>query len=124
MAPECEPCELRTICHGLVRGRTYRVISVRDKDHPCAVHLDDKAVVVEIVEESVEASVPARKALEGAIVTLEGSECPVKWCSNHHLCTRTYLQQGEKVLIVTVADELECPLGLKLRKVTVERREE
>jgi len=123
MAQECEPCEFKVICHSLEKGRTYRVVAVRDKDHPCALHADDKAVVVEIAEEPIEASVPARMALEGALVTLEGPECPVRWCPNQFLCTRAYLAAGQKVLVSTVFEELECPRGIRLKRARVEKRE-
>lgn len=123
MAEECEPCEFKGVCHNLEKGRTYRIVAIRDKDHPCAVHAEDRAVVVEITEEPLEASVPARKALEGALVTLEEPECPIRWCSNHFLCTRAYLSTGQKVLIASVGSELDCPRGLKLRRAAVEKRE-
>jgi len=123
MAQECEPCDFKVICHSLEKGRTYRVVAVRDKDHPCALHTDDRAVVVEIAEEPLEASVPARMALEGALVTLEGPECPVRWCSNQFLCTRAYLAAGQKVLVSTVFEELECPRGIRLKRAQVEKRE-
>ena len=123
IAEECEPCEFKGICHSLERGRTYRITNVRDKDHPCALHTDDRAVVVEIVEEPIEASIPSRKALEGALVTLEEPECPVVWCPNHFLCSREFLATGQKVLVASVGPEMECPRGLKLRRAVVEKRE-
>lgn len=123
MAEECEPCEFKVICHSLEKGKTYRIVAVRDKDHPCALHTDDRAVVVEISEEPLEASVPTRRALEGALVTLEGPECPVSWCPNHFLCTRAYLANGQKVFVVSVGPELECPRGIRLRRAVVEKRE-
>ncbi|MDR2855753.1 MAG: UPF0179 family protein [Methanomicrobiales archaeon] len=55
MSEVCTPCPVCKVCHNLVSGRRYKVISVRDPVHECSVH-EGKARTVEVVP----ALIPAR----------------------------------------------------------------
>ncbi len=119
-ADECDGCGLREICHKLKPGRYYKVVKVRKVEHPCEVHVDDKVHVVEVEELPVETSIPQRKALEAALITLDGPECPRKWCPNHALCTLPGDIRGKKVMVLKIGELLECPRGLKLKRAMIE----
>ncbi len=120
MAEECSECKLNKVCQDLVPGRRYRVTAVREKEHDCPIHEGGKVKVVEVEETEIEMSIPSRKALEGALVTLEEEECPLTWCSNHRLCRRkVYGASDLKVNIIAVHEELFCPLELKLKRSVV-----
>jgi uncharacterized protein (UPF0179 family) len=121
-ADECDACGLVNICHKLRKDRYYKVVKVRDVTHPCAVHIDDKVYVVEVEELPLELSVPQRKALEAALVTLDEPECSWNWCPNHSLCTVPEDLRGIKVKVDEVKDLLECPRGLRLKRTIVRER--
>ncbi len=122
-AEECQACDFQSVCHSLEPGRTYKIVAVRDKEHDCALHLGEKVKVVEIEEEPLEVSLQVKKALEGVLVTMDEDECTKRWCPNHALCTREPYPQSQKVSVVSVDGELECPRGLKLRRAVVELRD-
>jgi hypothetical protein len=123
-ADECEECGLKAVCHKLKPGYRYEVTAVRDVEHPCQVHSGATVTVVEVEELPVEAAIPSRTALEAALVTLDEPECPRKWCPNHALCTVAEDLKGGKVAVKEIKGQLECPRGLKLKKVIVEPRRE
>ena len=122
-AEECEECGLKDICHRLKKGRRYRVIGVRKINHPCPVHMNDKVIVVEVEELPLETSIPQRKAMEAALVTLDNSICPMAWCENHALCILPEDIMGKKASVMEIGDELVCPRGLKLKRAIVEPRD-
>ncbi|MDG6224294.1 MAG: UPF0179 family protein [Candidatus Thermoplasmatota archaeon] len=119
-APECAECKVRAICHSLEEGHVYRITALRDKEHDCAVHEGDKVRVVEYEEMPLEIAVPVKKAMEGAIITLDGSECTWAWCASHGYCRRTALPEGARVRILSLGEDLECAKGAKLKRAVVE----
>jgi uncharacterized protein (UPF0179 family) len=119
-APECEPCKLANICQGLEKGKRYKVAKVRKKEHKCPIHDLETVVAVEVEEMPIEVSVPSKKAMEAAVITLDGKSCPIMWCPNNPLCRREAFPKGTKVALVSVHEELECPKGLKLKRTVVE----
>ena len=123
-ADECSGCSLAEICHKLDEGRRYRITKVRKVTHPCRIHADDTVIVVEVEALPYEISVPAKKALEGAIIRLDEADCPMRWCPNHSLCSIPDDLKGSKAALIEVGGALECPRGLELRKVKVEPKKE
>jgi uncharacterized protein (UPF0179 family) len=120
MTEECSGCKINKICQDLVAGRRYKVVGLRDKEHDCPIHEGGKVRVVEVEEVPLEMSIPARKALDGALVKLDEEECPLTWCSNHWLCRRAiYGTDDLKVGIISVHEELSCPRELKLKRSVV-----
>ena len=122
ITPECEQCSLAKICQNLEAGKRYRVAKVREKEHKCPIHEAETVVAVEVEEMPIEISVPSRKALEAAVVSLDEESCPLRWCPNNHLCRREMFQKGTKVALVSIHEELVCPKGLKLKRTVVEIR--
>lgn len=113
-APECEKCPVREICHKLKRGRRYMVLDVRDKEHTCAVHYGNKVSVVEYEEIPQLISIDRKLAMEGAVVTLSGEECPAKWCENFPYCFQGLFLRGQKVRVLNIKGKLECPKNRNL----------
>jgi uncharacterized protein (UPF0179 family) len=120
--PECEKCKLAGICQGLEVGKRYRVEKVRNKEHECPIHDLGTVVAVEVEEMPIEVSVPSKKAMEAAVVTLGEESCPIKWCRNNHLCAGELFGKDTKVALLSVHEELECPRKLKLKRAVVEIR--
>lgn len=116
---ECTKCKLVNICQNLEKGNRYKIVKVREKEHDCPVHEGGKVVVVEIEEASLELSLPGRKAMEGAVVGIDMDECPLRWCPNHRYCRRELFQKEQKVLVVEVGNDMDCPRGLKLKRSRV-----
>ena len=118
-AEECESCKLIKVCQDLVPGKRYKVSAVREKEHECPIHEGGKVVVVEVEEVPIEVSISDRKALEGAVVTLDEKECPQKWCQNYWLCRREPFGGNVKVSVLSIQEVLECPRKLKLKRSVV-----
>lgn len=121
-APECGECKLNTICQSLTVGKRYRVLKKRDREHDCPIHDQDRVVAVEVEELPLEISIPDRKALESAVVTIEDKGCDRRWCENNRICRIEYVPKGTKIFLISVHEQLRCPKGLKLRRVIAEIR--
>ncbi|MGA1822051.1 MAG: UPF0179 family protein [Thermoplasmatota archaeon] len=119
-APECSECPVRTVCHGLDAGKIYRVVNPRTKEHECKVHIGGKVVAVQYEEAPLRIAVPKKKAVEGAIITLDQSVCDIRWCDFANLCSREYIPSGKKARIVEVHDRIACLKDEILIDVTVE----
>ena len=115
----CGSCDYDRICNTLQRGRTYRITSVRDVEHECALEEEEKAVVVEFEPLPVLAAVPAKRVLEGAVITLEKEGCDLAWCPNYRLCRKLNPARGERIRIVDVKGTVDCPKGHSLKSVEV-----
>ncbi len=118
-AEECTQCTFSKVCQNLEMGKRYRVAALRRITHDCLVHEGKKVTVVEVEEIPLEISIPERKALEGALVTLDEEECPLKWCKDHWLCRRSIYGDQVKVSIISVNERLKCPRDLKLKRAVV-----
>jgi hypothetical protein len=119
-APECADCKVRKICHDLKPGYRYRITALREKEHDCVVHDGGKVRVVEHEEMPLEIALSQRKAIEGAIVSIDEAECDARWCEGFHLCRRSALKVGTRVRIVSLGPDIECPGGMKLKRAIVE----
>lgn len=116
--PECRTCKLRKVCIGnLKQGHVYRVVGVRKITHKCPVY--GTVWVVEVEEAEFEVAVEPRLAMPGAIINYKPLECPVKLCPNHRLCSPSFMSKSVKLKILEVRGPLECPRGLRLRRVLV-----
>ena len=121
--PECEPCKLSKICQNLTPGRRYLLKKVRDKEHECPIHEQGKVIAVEVEELPLELSIPDRKALDSAVVTIDEEGCTFRWCENNRLCRFENLPKGTKVFLTSVHEVLSCPKGLKLKRAVAEVRQ-
>jgi uncharacterized protein (UPF0179 family) len=116
---ECRDCKVRNVCFHLEENRRYRVKSVREVHHECRIH-EDGVRVVEVEKIPIRAAVPAKAALEGSMLTFEGSECRHLGCANYQLCRPLGASQGMRFRISSVEGDVGCEKGLPLRIVLLE----
>lgn len=117
---ECSGCSLMGVCLGnLERGRRYRIVSVRDKEHDCAIF--GKVRVVETEECSVRACMEENKVYPGSTVTYEPRRCGEIFCDNYKYCIPEGLRKGDSCRIEDDLGKLQCQKGFKLRLVELKR---
>ncbi|MEM1569504.1 MAG: UPF0179 family protein [Candidatus Bathyarchaeia archaeon] len=117
---QCINCRLYKVCVGkLEPHRLYRVVEVRGRVFQCTLHKDGvKLVVVE--ENPVEAAVEDKLIVEGMTLVFSPILCKID-CINKSLCTPEGLMKNDRCRVVEVGGRLNCPAGLKLRRVVLRR---
>ncbi len=119
-AEECERCELNKAClEGLDKGRRYRVIALREIEHPCRIN--EKVRVVEVEETEILGVIESRKAFAGSSIIFDSVECGNIFCKNSKYCMPEGLVNGEKYEIRETLDKLECERGKSYTLVRFKR---
>jgi hypothetical protein len=113
---ECRECKLKTVCFNLDIGKWYTVGAVREKHHDCKVH-EGGVRVVEAEPAGIPASIPARSAVEGTIISFEPRQCDSFGCESFILCHPTGVSGGAKYQVSKVLDDIDCEEGRPLKKV-------
>ena len=117
---ECRDCKVRNVCFHLEENRRYRVKSVREVQHDCRIH-EGGVRVVEVEKIPLKAVIPARAALEGAMLTFEEVRCRDLSCPSYRLCRPLGASEGMRFKILSVENgEVECERGSKLKTVLLE----
>jgi uncharacterized protein (UPF0179 family) len=117
---ECRDCKVRNVCFHLEENRRYRVRSIREVQHECKIH-EDGVRVVEVEKIPMRAMIPAKAALEGAMLTFEEIECRNLRCSNYRLCKPLGALEGLRFRISSVErGDVQCEKGDHLRAVLLE----
>ncbi|UCE81100.1 MAG: UPF0179 family protein [Methanobacteriota archaeon] len=117
---ECRDCKVRNVCFHLEENRRYKVRSVRDVQHDCRIH-EDGVRVVEVEKIPLRAAIPARVALEGAMLTFEDTRCGNLSCANYRACRPLGASEGMRFKITSVDNnDVKCDKGLKLKAVLLE----
>ena len=111
---ECRNCKLKTVCFNLKPGRKYKITSVREKRHNCSIH-EGNAAVVEVQEMPIIVAVD-KKFSEGDKIKFENDTCRSIGCANFELCSIN-LGKDKNYKILKIYEDIECPLGNKLKKV-------
>ena len=120
-APKCEQCEYFRACvRNLEPERVYRVVGLREKRVQCELAETDM-MVVEAVESEIEAPVPSKQAIEGAIILFQKTECRMEDCESSEFCSPKGLLDGDRCQIVKITGNLQCPQGLSLARVVLQR---
>ncbi|KYC46001.1 MAG: hypothetical protein APG12_00276 [Candidatus Methanofastidiosum methylothiophilum] len=118
---ECKECRFyRTCVENLKPGRVYTVCSVRNIEHPCKIH-DSGVKIVEVKEAQIEAAVPKKFAIEGATGIFSFS-CKER-CQYQDFCVPDGIKDGDKFLIISIKEKLECPLGNNIQRVILKRKD-
>ncbi|AEH24003.1 UPF0179 family protein [Pyrococcus yayanosii] len=105
-AEPCKTCRLARVCTGnLEPGRRYKIVRVRNIEHPCPLH-EGKVRVVEVVEPAIEVAVEPRLAIVGSKIKLSFVDCddPEK----AELVRPEGLFEGDTVKILDIVGEFEC----------------
>ena len=118
MVEECKKCSLIKTCNNLEKGRKYKVIALREYEHPCKVY--GKAKVVEVEEPEILSAIDRKRAFIAAIVRFKPI-CSEMFCQNSKYCNPEGLFEGDKCKIESIYDALECDKGLKLQLVGLKR---
>ena len=111
---DCKNCKLKTVCFNLKPGRHYKITKIRDKRHSCTVH-DGTTAVIEVQELPVVTTID-KKLSEGDTTKIEDKKCGNIGCANFVLCDNVYLKKDKNYKIAKVYEEIDCPLGYKLKK--------
>ncbi|MGC9019790.1 MAG: UPF0179 family protein [Candidatus Methanodesulfokora sp.] len=97
-ASECNKCKHRPACvEGLMPGRVYRIIEVREKTFECSVHGEVKPV--KITMSDLRAALPEKIAIEGALVNFPSIKCNDMRKRMYDLCNPPGIKPGDRVLI-------------------------
>ena len=105
MSEVCTSCSVCKVCHNLVIGRRYKVISVRDPVHVCNVH-EGNARTVEVVP----AFIPARIVLPSNISSARNTSfvynppC-TEQCDYEFQCHAPGLVKGQRYIIRAIGEE-------------------
>ncbi len=114
---DCKNCKLKTVCFNLKSGRKYKIKKVRDKRHNCKIH-EGTVAVVEVEEQPIITAID-KKYTEGAKTKIENIECENIGCKYYYLC-KIKLQRDKKYTISEIYEDIECPIGYKLKKAELE----
>ena len=113
-ADECEGCRFGKVCHNLEPGVRYRVSSVREQEHGCALLEDEKVVAVEVEKVPTPAAIPKKGVLEGVTVTYSEPACRRVGCAYWRLCRPEGKKDGDKVAVVRMGGDVACPESNRL----------
>jgi hypothetical protein len=116
---DCKDCKVRNICFHLERGRRYRVVEIRDRNHQCPVH-EEGVSVVQVEEIPTESVIPARIAIEGSTVSYECPRCRNRGCGSWALCFPQGMEPGMKRKVAKVGDRVDCRIGQSRVRVILE----
>ena len=116
-APACDTCKVKKACHNLVKGRKYRIVTIRTTHHECPVHLNG-ATAVEVTEAPVTALISAEMAIVNSKIKFETS-CNKSDCRSYDLCHPDGIVEGEKYIVADVLGNAPdiCEKGRTLKLV-------
>ncbi len=113
---ECNDCEYYRVCiRNVEPQRVYRVIHVRNRKLKCAKYGTEMRVV-EVVDEEVQAAIPSKQAISGAIITFKPPDCKKEDCDNYELCYPIGLRDGDRCEVVEVTESLQCSSQFPLKR--------
>ncbi len=116
--PECRECKVKAACLNQEVGRRYHITHVREVRHPCLLN-EERVRVVEVELAPPQVSLPARSAVEGAIVAYEPLLCAHGACPNFPLCHPVGIDRGTRLRVLEVRPDLSCPLGYEIAPARV-----
>ena len=116
--PDCKECRLKTVCFSLTEGKRYRVKGIRPIKHRCKIH-EEEVRIVEVEEVPIDAALPEKAAMEGAVFMLEKPDCDRIGCENYRLCSPVGTKEGGKYKVVSVSGGFDCPDGERMKKIKI-----
>ncbi|MCW4021338.1 MAG: UPF0179 family protein [Candidatus Bathyarchaeota archaeon] len=118
---KCEGCEYSQVCVDNVEPeRVYKIVKVRDKTLPCRGY-ETEMQVVEVVDAEIPVSIPAKKAISGAVIVFQTPNCEEETCMNYELCFPTGLKAEDRCKVLEVTGNLQCSQGSPRKKVLLQR---
>ena len=119
---ECKGCPFQKLCFGLAAGHSYKVASVREVTHPCALHEEGRVRVVTVEETAFPATLE-REHLRGTAAPWTSPDCRKPSCVNWNLCHPKGHVQGARHEIVEQRGAVHCPAGFDLERVDLKPME-
>ena len=110
---DCKDCRLKGVCFNLEPGSRYRVVEVRGQRHPCE-QCEGEVVAVEVEKVPTPGAVPKKGAMDGVTITYTEPKCHEVSCPNFRRCHAIGKREGQKYTVVSLGDDLECPIGEKM----------
>lgn len=116
-SPACDACKVKKACHNLVKGRKYRIVTIRTTHHECPVHLNG-ANAVEVMEAPSSALISAEMAIVNSKIRFEVA-CSKGDCRSYDLCHPDGVIEGEKYIVSDVLGNAPdvCEKGRTLKLV-------
>jgi uncharacterized protein (UPF0179 family) len=109
----CKECQIKNICFNLEKGRRYRVITVRDKEHTCPT-FDSGVLVVEVEQVPFAVGVPRSMIVEGSVITHHPVGCGIRGCENWFLTHPPAVEEGTRLKVLKLIGERKCRDGTVL----------
>jgi uncharacterized protein len=115
----CDTCKVKKACNNLVKGRKYRIVSVRTTHHECAVHLNG-ATAVEVTDAPITMLISPEMAIVNSKIKPEFS-CSKGDCKSYPLCRPEGVVEGEKYVVSEVIGNAaeSCEKGRLLKLVEI-----
>lgn len=104
---ECRECQLKNICFNLEKGRRYRVVKVRDKEHKCSV-FSNGVKVVEIEQVHFHAGVSKSMVVEGSVIKFQSLGCGILGCENWFLTHPPGVDEGTRIKVLKILGDVKC----------------
>ncbi|MHA1952884.1 MAG: UPF0179 family protein [Candidatus Heimdallarchaeaceae archaeon] len=113
-AQVCNQCSLLKVCVDVLKENfSYQVTEVRAKEHMCLI--DNQVMLVCNVEEASDIiSVRKQKFLENILLNRAVLVCNEILCQYYDNCISPVYIKQEKVKIVNIIKDIECPLKYDL----------
>ena len=110
----CESCSLLKVCvDALKENYSYQVTEIKGIEHTCLI--DNQTMVVCNVEEANDIiSVKKQKFLDNIILNRETFDCNEILCKYYENCMSPIYCKKEKVKIIKVLENINCPLKYEL----------
>jgi uncharacterized protein (UPF0179 family) len=118
-ADECKGCRLAKACLNLEKGKKYRVVNIRDKEHDCRIA--GRATVVEVEECDMAAAIDKRKVYPGSKIAFEPVACDNILCRNMKHCKPEGIEPGDACKIIDSIGKIKCEEGRDLVLVSLKR---
>jgi uncharacterized protein (UPF0179 family) len=118
-AAACDSCKVKKACNNLVKGRRYRIVSVRSTHHECSVHLNG-ATAVEVTDAPINLLIGPEMAIVNSRIKAELS-CSKSDCKSYPLCRPDGVIDGEKYIVTDVIGNSPdiCEKGRSLKLVEI-----
>ena len=106
----CRECQIKNICFNLEKGRRYRVVTVREKEHTCATYASG-VKVVEVEQVPFKVGVPRSMMVEGSVITHHPVGCGIRGCGNWFLTHPAALEEGTRIKVIKILGDARCDDG-------------
>jgi len=117
---KCADCRYSQVCvENIEPGRIYEITKIRDRTLFCKQY-EMEMQVVEVVNAKILVAIPAKQAIQGAIITFRIPICEEEKCSAYETCFPEGLKSGDRCEVLEVIQNVPCLLGSPRKKVLLQ----